>query len=46
VRQHRSSGGVFDVRLDDELLFSKHQVRRHAEQGEVIALIRQRTGAS
>jgi hypothetical protein len=27
------------VRLDDELVFSKKQVRRHAEPGEVVALL-------
>lgn len=30
--------GVFDVTVDDELLYSKKQTGRHAEPGEVLAL--------
>lgn len=30
-----SSGGVFDVTVNDELVFSKKQVGRHAEDGEI-----------
>jgi len=37
-----SSGGVFDVNLDGELLFSKTRVRRHAEPGEVLRIVRER----
>jgi selT/selW/selH-like putative selenoprotein len=37
-----SSGGVFEVKVDGELLFSKKALRRHAEPGEIIQLI-QRT---
>jgi selenoprotein W-related protein len=37
-----SSGGVFEVSVDGELLFSKKALRRHAEPGEVARLI-QRT---
>ncbi len=33
-------GGVFDVEVDGVLVFSKHKVGRHAEQGEVIEAIR------
>lgn len=29
------TGGVFDVTVNDELVFSKKQVGRHAEPGEV-----------
>ena len=36
------SKGVFDVEVDGELLYSKHQVGRHAEPGEVLALFRER----
>jgi selenoprotein W-related protein len=46
VRQHRSSGGVFDVVLDGELIFSKKALHRHAEPGEVVRLVRERLGAS
>lgn len=30
--------GVFDVTVDGELLFSKHEADRHAEPGEVLEL--------
>jgi selenoprotein W-related protein len=39
-----SSGGVFEVKVDGELLFSKRALRRHAEPGEVVRLIRARAG--
>jgi selenoprotein W-related protein len=39
-----SSGGVFEVKVDGELLFSKRALRRHAEPGEVVGLIRARSG--
>ena len=35
------SGGVFDVEVDDEVLFSKKQVGRHAHDGEVLARFRE-----
>ena len=34
-----ASGGVFDVTVDDELLFSKKAVGRHAAPGEIVGLI-------
>lgn len=37
-----SSGGVFDVEVDGDLLFSKKQVGRHAEEGEVLSALRAR----
>lgn len=40
-----SSGGRFEVTLDGELLFSKAQLDRHAEPGEVGGLLRERLGA-
>jgi selenoprotein W-related protein len=40
------SGGVFDVRVDDDLLFSKKKAGRHAQPGEVVELFRQRIGTS
>ena len=34
-----SKGGVFEVTLNGELIFSKKELGRHAEPGEVRALI-------
>ena len=34
--------GVFDVVVDGEVLFSKHEVGRHANDGEVLELFRDR----
>jgi selenoprotein W-related protein len=39
-----SSGGRFEVTLDDELIFSKAALKRHAEPGEVAAIVRDRIG--
>ena len=36
------SKGVFDVEVDGELLYSKHASGRHANEGEVLELFRQR----
>jgi selenoprotein W-related protein len=36
-----SSGGIFEVTVDDRLVFSKKALGRHAEPGEVMELIRQ-----
>lgn len=36
--------GVFDVEVDGELIYSKHQTGRHAEPGEVLELFRARFG--
>ena len=35
------SRGVFDVEVDDRLLFSKKAAGRHAEPGEVLRLFRE-----
>jgi len=35
------SRGVFDVEVDDRMLFSKGAVGRHAEPGEVFRLFRE-----
>jgi selenoprotein W-related protein len=40
----RGSGGVFDVRADGRLVFSKHDVGRFPEDGEVEAAIRTQRG--
>lgn len=41
-----SSGGVFEVTLDGELIYSKRATGRHAAPGEVLALIRQKAGGA
>jgi len=35
-----ASGGVFDVEVDGELLYSKKAEGRHAQDGEVLARFR------
>jgi hypothetical protein len=35
---------VFEVKVEGELVFSKKTLRRHAEPGEVVRLIRARDG--
>jgi selT/selW/selH-like putative selenoprotein len=44
VKLIQSSGGVFEVTLDGTLLFSKKALRRHAEPGEVLKLVRGAVG--
>jgi len=39
-----SSKGRFEVTLDDELIFSKSALGRHAAPGEVAGLVRARIG--
>ncbi len=34
--------GIFDVTVDGDLLFSKHQLGRHAEPGEVLKLFEEK----
>jgi hypothetical protein len=36
----------FDVLVDGQLVFSKQQVGRHAEPGEVLAAVRRTSGES
>jgi selenoprotein W-related protein len=36
-----SSGGRFEVKADDALIFSKKALGRHAEPGEVARLLRE-----
>jgi selenoprotein W-related protein len=33
--------GVFDVRVNGDLIFSKHELGRHAKPGEVLARFRE-----
>lgn len=35
-----SDGGRFEITVNDRLLYSKLQTRRHADPGEVVALVR------
>ncbi len=37
--------GIFDVEVDGEMLYSKHETGRHAEPGEVLELFRNAYGA-
>ena len=39
-----SSNGRFEVTLDDELIFSKAALGRHAQPGEVVDLVQERIG--
>ncbi len=45
VRLVPSSGGRFEVTLDGDLIFSKAKLDRHAEPGELSAILRDRIGA-
>ena len=36
--------GRFEVTIDGELIYSKSELGRHAEPGEVVALARERMG--
>lgn len=38
----QGSGGVFDVRVDGELIFSKHEVGRFPEHDEILTQIEKR----
>jgi selenoprotein W-related protein len=44
IRLIQSSGGLFEVTVDGQLVFSKKSARRHAEPGEVLKAIRQLSG--
>jgi selenoprotein W-related protein len=44
VRLVPSAGGRFEVSLDGTLIFSKADLDRHAEPGEIAGLIRDRLG--
>ena len=43
VKQIESSGGVFEVTVDGDLVFSKIQLGRHAKEGEVLAIMKARS---
>jgi len=42
VRLIEASGGVFEVSVDGQLVFSKANLGRHAQPGEVVRLIAER----
>jgi len=39
-----ASGGLFEVTVDGDLVFSKKDLGRHAEGGEVLGLMRDHLG--
>lgn len=39
-----SSGGVFEVDVNGKRIFSKKEIGRHAEEGEVVRLMKEATG--
>jgi len=41
VRLIESSGGVFEVEVDGRRVFSKKTLKRHAEPGEIVRLLRE-----
>jgi selenoprotein W-related protein len=43
VKLIEASGGVFEVNADGVPVFSKRSLGRHAEPGEVVRLVRERT---
>jgi predicted Rdx family selenoprotein len=45
IRLITSSGGAFEVKVNDELIFSKKTLqRRHAEPGEILEMFREIVG--
>jgi selenoprotein W-related protein len=38
-----SRGGVFEVEIDGDLIYSKKETGRHAKAGEIMGLIRARS---
>jgi selenoprotein W-related protein len=38
------TGGIFDVHLDDELLFTKKMIGRYPDPEDVLPLLRERIG--
>ena len=38
VRLIPGGSGIFDVAVNDELIYSKHETGRHAENGEISTL--------
>jgi len=44
IRIVTGSKGVFDVKVDGELIYSKNQTGRHAEPGEILELFTEIVG--
>ena len=44
VELRPGASGRFEITLDGELLFSKSQLKRHAEPGEVAAIFEKKLG--
>jgi selenoprotein W-related protein len=44
LRLITGSRGVFDVRIDGELVFSKYEAGRHAKPGELVGILREWLG--
>jgi selT/selW/selH-like putative selenoprotein len=44
VRLVQSSGGLFEVTVDGQLVFSKKATRRHAAPGEVVQAVQRLKG--
>lgn len=44
TRLLHGSGGIFDVAVDGEMLYSKFDMGRHANPGEVLDLFREKYG--
>lgn len=42
VRLIPGGSGIFDVTVDDELIYSKHETGRHAENGEISNLFHEK----
>jgi selenoprotein W-related protein len=41
----RGSGGRFEVTVDGNLVFSKAELKRHAQQGEIVEKIQERAAS-
>jgi selenoprotein W-related protein len=39
------SGGIFNVQVNGQMLFSKHELERHASEGEIIRLFSEMVGS-
>jgi selT/selW/selH-like putative selenoprotein len=46
IRMIESSGGVFEVAVEGQPVFSKKKMRRHAAPGEVLKAIQQLRGGT
>lgn len=41
---HKGGGGVFDVVVEGEMIFSKHDSGRFPDPGEIVSLLEKRRG--